>query len=133
MTVTVSAGTAGTGDFAAVSDFALTIAAGQSSGTATFRLTPVNDAIDEGDETVRVSGTVQGLTVTAATVTVEDDDEQGVTVSPTALTVPEGASRTYTVVLTSQPSGAVTMTPSATGSADVTVSGALTFTAADWD
>ena len=89
-----------------------------------------------GSADVTVSG---ALTFTAAdwdqvqTVTVEDDDEQGVTVSPTALTVPEGASRTYTVVLTSQPSGAVTMTPSATGSADVTVSGALTFTAADWD
>ena len=133
VTVSVSAGTASTGDFAAVQNFTLTIAAGQASGTATFRLTPVDDAIDEDAETVRVSGTVQGLTVTAGTVTVEDDDEQGVTVSPTTLSVPEGAGRTYTVVLGSQPSDDVTVTPSATGSADVTVSGALTFTAADWD
>ena len=61
----VSAGTASTGDFAAVQDFTLTITAGQISGTANFRLTPVDDTIDEDDETVRVAGTVQGLTVTS--------------------------------------------------------------------
>ena len=133
VTVTVSAGTASTGDFAAVQDFTLTITAGQISGTATFRLTPVDDTIDEDDETVRVAGTVQGLTVTAGTVTVEDDDEQGVRTSATALTVPEGDSRTYTVALRSQPAGPVTVTPSVAGSADVTVSGALTFTAQNWN
>ena len=133
VTVTVSAGTASTGDFAAVQDFTLTITAGQISGTATFRLTPVDDTIDEDDETVRVAGTVQGLTVTAGTVTVEDDDEQGVRTSATALTVPEGDNRTYTVALRSQPAGPVTVTPSVAGSADVTVSGALTFTAQNWN
>ena len=133
VTVTVSAGTASTGDFAAVQDFTLTITTGQISGTATFRLTPVDDTIDEDDETVRVAGTVQGLTVTAGTVTVEDDDEQGVRTSATALTVPEGDSRIYTVALRSQPAGPVTVTPSVAGSADVTVSGALTFTAQNWN
>ena len=133
VTVTVSAGTAGTGDFAAVADFALTIAAGESAGTASFTLTPVDDSIDEDDETVSVSGTAQGLAVTGATVTVADDDGRGITVSSPTLTVPEGASRTYTVVLRSQPTGNVTVTPSATGSADVTVSGALTFTAETWN
>ena len=133
VTVTVSAGTASTGDFAAVQDFTLTITAGQISGTATFRLTPVDDTIDEDDETVRVAGTVQGLTVTAGTVTVEDDDEQGVRTSATALTVPEGDSRTYTVALRSQPAGPVTVTPSVADSPDVTVSGALTFTAQNWN
>ena len=64
---------------------------------------------------------------------VEDDDEQGVRTSATALTVPEGDSRTYTVALGSQPAGPVTVTPSVAGSADVTVSGALTFTAQNWD
>ena len=66
-------------------------------------------------------------------MTVEDDDEQGVRTSATALTVPEGDSRTYTVALRSQPAGPVTVTPSVAGSADVTVSGALTFTAQNWD
>ena len=57
-----------------------------------------------------------------------------VTVSATALTVPEGDSRTYTVVLGSQPAGPVTVTPSVAGSPDVTVRPvALTFTAQNWD
>ena len=131
--VSVSAGTASAADFAAVQDFTLTIAAGQSSGTATFTLTPVDDAIDEGDETVNVTGTAQGLTVTGAAVEIVDDDGRGIEVSASSLTVPEGASRTYTVVLTSEPSGPVTVTPSVAGSSDVTVSGALTFTAATWN
>ena len=134
VTVSVAAGTASTDDFAAVADFTLTIAAGRSSGAATFVLTPVDDAIDEDDETVRVSGTVQNLTVTAGTVTIEDDDARGIEVSATALPVPEGDSRTYTVVLSSQPAGPVTVTPSVSGSADVTVSPSeLTFTTQGWD
>ena len=55
------------------------------------------------------------------------------TLSTMAVTVPEGESRTYTVVLESQPTGPVTVTPSVAGSPDVTVSGALTFTAATWN
>ena len=134
VTVSVAAGTASTDDFAAVPEFTLTIAAGRSSGTATFVLTPVDDAIDEDDETVRVSGTAQNLTVTAGTVTIEDDDERGIEVSATALPVPEGDSRTYTVALETQPTGPVTVAPSVSGSADVTVSPSeLTFTAQSWD
>ena len=81
VTVSVSGGTASAGDFAAVQDFTLTIGAGQASGTASFTLTPVDDAIDEGDETVRVAGAAQGLEVTPATVTIEDDDARGIAVS----------------------------------------------------
>ena len=84
VTVSVSGGTASAGDFAAVQDFTLTIAAGQASGTARFTLTPVDDAIDEGDETVRVAGAAQGLEVTPATVTIEDDDARGIAVSTEA-------------------------------------------------
>ena len=56
-------------------------------------------------------------------MTVEDDDESSPVsrTSATALTVPEGDSRTYTVVLGSQPVGPVTVTPSVAGSPDVTV------------
>ncbi len=49
------------------------------------------------------------------------------------LTVNEGASATYTVVLTSQPSGRVTVTPRVVESgSDVSVSGAVTFTVLNW-
>ena len=133
VSVSVSAGTASAADFAAVPDFTLTIPAGETEGTATFSLAPVDDAIDEDAETISVNGTVQGLTVTAATVTIADDDTAGVAVSETALTVPEGESRTYTVALLSQPTGPVTVALSAAGDPDVTARPAtLTFTAATW-
>ena len=132
LTVSVADGTASSGDFAAVTDFMLTIAASAASGTATFTLTPTGDDVDEADETVTVDGTVSGLTVNAATLTIEDDDTRAVVVSETEVTVPEGGSATYTVVLGSQPTGSVTVTPGAGGSTDVTVSGALTFTASNW-
>ena len=71
--------------------------------------------------------------MTATTVTIRDNDTAGVTVSETTLTVAEGGSSSYTVVLTSKPSGNVTVTPSRTGSADVTFSPSpLTFTANNW-
>ena len=46
--------------------------------------------------------------MTGTTATILDDDTRGVAVSPIALTVPEGGSATYTVVLTSQPTATVT-------------------------
>ena len=67
-------------------------------------------------------------------VTVSDDDTRGVGLSATALTMPEGGSQAYTAVLLSQPTGPVTVTPSVSGSPDVTVSpSALTFTAENWN
>ena len=56
VTVSVAAGTAVEGtDFSAVNDFTLTIAGGATSGTATFDLVPLDDAIDEPAETVTVT------------------------------------------------------------------------------
>ncbi len=56
-----------------------------------------------------------------------------VTVTPTALTVAEGSSAVYTVVLDTEPSGDVTVTVGG-ASGDVTVEPAsLTFTTANWD
>ncbi len=137
--VTVVVGASGDGategtDYATVNDFTLTIAAGQTSGTASFTLTPTDDDVDEEDETLTVDGTVQDLTVTATTLTIEDDDTRGIAVSPTNLTVAEGRSKSYTVVLSSQPTGAVTVTPSVSGDSDVTVAPSkLTFTEDNWD
>ena len=127
--VTVSVGASGDAavagtDYAAVDDFTLTITAGQSSGSATFVLTPTADDVAEADETLTVGGTVAGLEVAAATLTITDDDVRGVTFSGPTLSVPEGGDATYTVVLESEPTGPVTVTPSlASGSnTDVTVS-----------
>ena len=84
-TVTVSvagSGTAGAVDFAAVSDFDVEIEASDASGTGTFTLTPTNDAFDETNETITVSGTSGTLTVSSATITLTDDDD-----APTAITL----------------------------------------------
>ena len=130
-----STATSGT-DFATVSDFTVTIAAGTQSQTATFTLEPTDDDVDEGYfESVAVSGTstVATFSVIGTAVNILDDDDRGVTVSDSSLTVNEGSNETYTVVLDSRPTGDVTVTPSRTsGDADVTVSGALTFTPDNW-
>ena len=68
-------------------------------------------------------------------MSINDDDGPGVLITPTALTVPEGRSRTYTVKLTSQPMADVTVNLSTSGSTTVThdaTDDMLTFTAANW-
>ena len=129
------AATEGT-DYAAVNDLSLTIPTGQASGTATFTLTTMDDLIDEPDEALSITGTSQdaGLEVIGTTLAITDNDERGVTVSPTDLTLAEGASATYTLVLDTEPTDTVTVTPSVSGSPDLTFTpSSLTFTPSDWD
>ena len=58
----------------------------------------------------------------------------GVTVDPTVLTIPEGNSDTYTVVLQLQPTEDVTVAVTVPSGADLTVTPSpLTFTADNWD
>jgi len=54
----------------------ITIAAGETRGTATFRIDPEEDTIDEGSgETITVGGTASGgLAVTPADITISDND-----------------------------------------------------------
>ena len=61
----------------------------------------------------------------------------GVTISELTLTIVEGESADYTVVLDTQPTADVTITISGHSDTDITLSGAtlprLTFTADNWD
>ena len=68
------------------------------------------------------------------TVTVTDNDTRGVRVTPTSLSLNEGGSGTYTVKLTTQPSGDVTVTVyDPTANMDVTTNTAsLTFSTSNW-
>ena len=64
------------------------------------------------------------LTVDAVTVTVTDNDTAGVTIAPDReswINVVEGGTGTYTVVLASQPSASVTVTPTSADPTAVTV------------
>ena len=117
-------------------------------------LTIVDDDEAEGDETLRlVQEMTPGLPLTVefapaepevqtcssirhceAIVTIVDDDNRSVVVSQAELTVDEGDTTAYTVVLTQEPTDDVTVTPEVQGArnADIMVSGPLTFTRQDW-
>ena len=140
VTVTVSAGSGAGGaeaaDFVAVTAFPLTITAGSRSGTAGFTFTPVDDDVDEGDETAIVGGSAAGLAVVAAELAIGEDDARGIVLSKTAVTVTEedGAGASYTVALTSEPTGPVTVFADPPAGSGVRIAPAsLTFPAADWD
>ncbi len=124
-------------DYAAVTPFDIKIEAGGMSGEETFKLDPTDDALDEGNETISVSGVSNNLTVTGTSITLTDDDTRGVTVTGGPLTVEESDDAstqndredqaTYTVALDSIPTADVVIEVTAAGG--VTVSPAsLTFT-----
>ena len=133
-------GTASAVDFAAVSAFDISIAAGAASGTKTFTLTPTDDTADETDETVTVSGASGSLTVNSATITLADDDAAP-TLSIDSPSVTEGnsgsATLTFKVSLDTASGKQVTVnyadaaTGTATSGTDYTAltGGALTFAA----
>ena len=105
----------------------------------TVTVTGVNDAsAAPAGQTATISHTVSntgGYTnVTAAGVAVTLSDDDAVTITPTTLTAAENAgTATYTVVLASQPSADVTVTPVSSDTSAATVSGALTFTRTNWN
>ena len=115
----------------------LSIAAGWVAGTATLTVAPVDDSIDEDDETLKLMAAtaVPGFqTPQHVIITITDDDEAGVTVTPNELTVLEGRSESYTVVLKTQPSSDVTVTVSGHADTDVNLDKTtLTFTSENWD
>ena len=71
--------------------------------------------MDDDGESVKLGfgtlpvGVSEGATKEAV-VSIADDDGAGVTVAPTSLSVGEGGSDTYTVVLASQPTHDVVVT-----------------------
>ena len=133
------------GAFQEVEFFDIAIPAGQTSGTATLRFKPVNDDVDEEDETVTLLGSelVAGdsagsLPVRSASFTIIDDDTRGITISPAstlvALSLVEGGEPgTYSLVLDSQPTDTVVITLAGNqGGFLRLVPDTLTFTTSDW-
>ena len=103
-------------DYATVADVTLTIAAGTISGTASFSIDPTQDAVYEGIlETVSVSGTLAGVTVTGTTfIIAEDDAAPTVTLSLSSSSISEnGGTTNVTASLSGVSSAAVTVTVSA--------------------
>ena len=134
-TITVSAAAvapAVSGDFA-LTGTTLTIAAGETTSAGTVTIAANDNDVDAPDKSVTVSGTATGEVVedpSDVTLTIADDDTAGFVFDPAgSLTVTAGgAASTYTVKLSSKPTGAVTVSI-ASDNDDVTVSpDSLTFT-----
>ena len=91
----------------------LLIRAGETRGTAMFRLTLNDDRIDEENETVEIVGAASGdaanfiASITPVSFSILDDDTRGVIIEASALTVSEskGGSITFSVRLRSEPYG----------------------------
>ena len=90
--VTIADRTATEGEDYTATTVTLIIAAGELSRTGVLHLTPINDEIAEGDETAQITGTVDGLQVIPAEVTITDDDDEptGITLRVTPNSVSEG-------------------------------------------
>ena len=102
----------------------VTVSAAEDADSARDRAT-VTHTVAGGD--------YDGVTADSVAVTVTDNDTPGVTVTPPSLTVGEGSTGTYDVVLNTQPTGAV-MVAISSNNPDVTVSSSpLTFTTSDWN
>ena len=135
-TVTVRPGVP-SGTDVTVSPAALTFTAASWSTRQTVTVRAAHDEDGEADLAVSITHAVSGYgSVTSApsvTVTIAEDDTPEVRVSPTALTVAEEGSGSYTVELATRPAGTVTVRPGVPSGTDVTVSpAALTFTSASW-
>ena len=143
--VTISAapiGTTESDDFTQIGT-QLTIPAGEKTSTGAVTIRAVDDDVDGPDKHLVVTGTVsvEGMEESglvwhpyAEGMTIRDDDESGLTVSPPALTIDEGDDGTYTVVLKSRPPGTVDVSVSTTAGTDLTLSrSSLTFTPSDWN
>ena len=138
LTVGAAADTAVPGtDYERVSERTLTILAGETSGTAVFRLEPFDNDSTDGTRTLSVTGstTVPELRMEpagGARIALDDDDSPGVRVVPDTLTVVEAESEVYTVVLQTRPTADVTVTIGGV-SGDLSLDKtSLVFTQADW-
>ena len=137
--VTVSVAKQGGGDPSlTVSVTALTFTTGNWNAAQTVTVSAADD-VDSTNGTATFTHSASGadygsVVVASVTATESDNDRPGVTVNPEALPVTEGSTATYTAVLTTQPTASVTVSLSASGDSDLTVSTtALTFTTADWN
>ena len=107
-------------------------------------LTGVDDASEADGDTITVAtvsvdagSATEYLGLSAdANVTTVDDDDPGFTLSTTTLTVAEGASTSFTVVLDARPQNPVTLNVSSSDPGEATVEGGtsttVTFQPGDW-
>ena len=110
--------------------------------TVTVKAAEDDDAITDADVTIShaVGGAdYEGVTAPGLLVSITENDEAGVTIAPTSMTVLENRSNSYIVKLDSQPTSDVTVAISGHSGTALTVSGttlvndSLTFTSSNWN
>ena len=123
----------------AVSPLTLTFTADNWNTPQTVAVTAAHDddAIDDDPVTLTHAvsgGDYEGVTAADVEVSIIEDDTPGVTVSETALTIPEGDSQSYMVVLDTEPAADVMVMVAVPEDVEVAVDETtLTFTAANWN
>ena len=141
-TVTVEVSPVSPDDYTLSMATMLTIAATATKSTGVVTIRARDNRVDAADKTVTVSGSAANslatdgttLAVTAATLTIVDDDEKGFVFDPAALVVAAGGSTSWTVKLTSEPDGGDVTVSISPDNADLTVShSSLTFMATNWN
>ena len=146
-TVTVTVGIGGhTGTDLTLSGLSasstLTFDSSNWNSPRTVTVTAAHDADAVNDRetlTHTASGGEYGDVTRELPVTVDDDEETGVVLSPESLgPVAEGATRSYTGELSSEPTATTTVGITGHGDASIALSGlsassTLTFTASNWD
>ena len=127
-------GNTGSDDYSGVPG-SLVFQAGDTEKSFTFSAA-ADDVDDDGESVALGFGTMPDRVTAGATATVSitDDDTAGVTVSESALSIDEGGSGSYTVVLDTEPTGNVTVAIAGHAGTDISLDQtSLTFTASTWD
>ena len=124
VTVGASGSTASGSDYSAGSSATVTIASGATSGFADVTVTPVSDAIAEGPEAIRFSGSATGQTVSSADLVIADADADiALSALPEVLSESNSAQQ---VTVTAAFDGASSSTLAAATDVTVTVAGGAT-------
>ena len=107
--------------------------------TQNVTVTGLDNAVDGQDRAITIShnpsgGDYDSLDPVPLAVSVTDDDARGVSLSTSSLTLTEGTTDTYTVVLNSQPTDTVTVALESSDATVATVSPTtLSFKPSNWD
>ena len=93
--------------FAPVNDFDLTLAAGATTGIASFTLTPTDNEVDEADETITISSSSVQVAQSVTLALADDDATPSVSLSVNPESVSEGDGD-VTITVVGELSGATT-------------------------
>ncbi|MDJ0663469.1 MAG: Calx-beta domain-containing protein [Acidimicrobiia bacterium] len=141
VTVTLSI-TSGGGEFSIVTSTPLTFDSGDYNVVQTVEIAANPDDIIDGQQTGTINHSASGggyggvADDQAVTVTIEDDDEAGVTITETLGStdvIEGGIADTYRVVLDAEPAANVTVTVSFDSDQIAVTPASLTFTPGTWD